>query len=65
MDLLSLFVIVVVIGLVFMFLWWRLDRIKLKEPFNNIGHVVIALLAVFALMCVLTGLVVLPQFRFR
>jgi hypothetical protein len=48
--LLSIFIWIVVIGLVFWLLWWLLGYIALPEPFNKILRVLLALIAVVFLI---------------
>lgn len=65
MDLLSLLVAIVVIGVVFWLLWWLIGAIGLPEPFNKVATVILALAAVVVLISFLTGGVTLPTFRWR
>ena len=55
MDLLSLLVWVVILGLVFYLLWWLLAKIALPEPFGKVATVILALAAVVILIGILTG----------
>jgi heme A synthase len=63
MDLISLLVTVVVLGLVFWLLWWLIGVIGLPEPFNKVATVLIALIAVVILLGIVFGGVNLPTLR--
>lgn len=65
MDLLSLLVYIIIVGLIFYLLYWLLGKIALPEPFNKVAVVVLALVAVVMLIGVLTGSVGFPALRFR
>lgn len=65
MDLISLLVYVIVIGLVFYLLYWLLGQIPLPAPFKTVALVILALLAVLILLGALTGHVGLPRIGLR
>jgi hypothetical protein len=48
--LLSVFIWIVVVAVIFYLLWWLLGYIALPEPFNKILRVVLALIAVVFLI---------------
>lgn len=54
--LLSLFVTIVIAGLVFWLLWWFIDFVGLPEPFNKVARVLIGLFAIiFVLSLLIAG----------
>jgi len=55
MDLLSLLIGIIVVGLVCYLLWWLIDFIGLPEPFAKVAKVIVALVAVIYLLGILTG----------
>lgn len=63
MDLISLLVTIIVLGLVFYLLYWLLGQIPLPEPFKVVATVIIALAAVVILLGILFGGVSVPVFR--
>jgi Zn-dependent protease with chaperone function len=65
MDLISLLVTVVVLGLIFWLFWWLIGAVGLPEPFNKVATVLIALIAVLVLLSVLFGGLTIPTLRLR
>jgi len=63
MDLISLLIGIILVGLICYVLWWLIEKIGLPEPFNKIAVVLVALIAVVYLLGVLGGMV--PVFQFR
>ncbi len=62
-SLVSVLLTLIVGGIVVWLLWWLLDYCGLPEPFNKVGHVIIAVVAVFFVISVLMGLVGHPIVR--
>ena len=65
MDLLSLLVTIIVVGLVFYLLYWLVGQLPLPEPFGVVVRVVLAFAVVVFLISILVGHTTLPSFRFR
>ncbi len=55
MSLLTLFISIVLWGLVFFVAWWGLGKIALPEPFNKIATVLLVVATVVVLIGLLTG----------
>lgn len=51
---------IVIVGLICGLLWWFLEFIKLREPFNQVARVIVALVAVIFLINALLTLVGKP-----
>lgn len=49
-GLVNALVYVVALGLILWLLWWFLDYVKVPEPFNKVGKVLLALVAVVLLI---------------
>lgn len=64
-SLVSVFVYVVLIGLIFWLLWWGLERINPPQPFLKIGEVILAVLAVLAALNILLSFAGHPLIHFR
>ena len=65
MDLISLLVTVIVLGLVFYLLYWLVGQVPMPEPFKVVATVLLALVAVIILLSILFGGVNVPVFRWR
>lgn len=65
MDLLSLLITIIVVGLICYLLWWLVGYIGLPEPFTKVAQVLIALVAVVFLIGMLTGNTTFPVLRLR
>lgn len=63
MDLISLLVTIVVLGLVFYLIYWIVGQIPMPEPFKTVALVIIGLIAVILLLGLLFGGVSLPRLR--
>jgi len=61
--LLGVLIWLVIIGCVFVLLWWIVGYIGLPEPFNKIVRVIIALAAVIFLINMLLGIAGHPLIR--
>jgi hypothetical protein len=61
--LLTLFVKLVIAGLIFYVLFWALGKIGLPEPFSKIALVVLVLIIVIYLLDLLLGLSGVPLIR--
>lgn len=57
MDLISLLVYLIIVGLIFYVLWWGLGKIGLPEPFNKIATVVLVVACVIVLVSLLLGMI--------
>jgi hypothetical protein len=55
-DLLSLFLTIVIAGLIFWVLLWAIDACGTPEPFNKVLKVIIIVIAVIFLINILLGL---------
>jgi uncharacterized membrane protein len=64
-GLVSLLVWLIVIGCIFVLLWWLIGYVGLPEPFNKVARVVVAVIAVLLLINVLLGLVGMPLVRWK
>lgn len=53
----TIFMYILVAGLVFWLLWWLVGYIGLPEPFNKVARVVLAILAVLVIIGVLLSVV--------
>ena len=53
----------IILGVIFGLLWWLLDYVKVPEPFNKIGRVILAVAAVVVLIGWLLGLAGHPLVR--
>lgn len=56
-------VMIIIAGLVFYLLWWLIGYVGLPEPFNKVGRVVLAILAVLVLIGILLSLIGVQVFR--
>lgn len=65
MDLISLLVVIVILGLVFYLLYWLVGQIPLPEPFAVVAKVILALAVVVILLGILTGSIGMPVLRWR
>lgn len=65
MDLISLLITIVVLGLVFYLLYWMVGQIPLPEPFAVVARVVLALVVVLVLLSLLFGGLNVPVLRWR
>jgi hypothetical protein len=55
MDLLSVLLQLIVVGLICYLLWWLIGYIGLPEPFDKVARVIIAVVAVVFIIGLLTG----------
>jgi predicted PurR-regulated permease PerM len=62
-DVVSLFVWLIVAGLIFFLLNWLIDYVKVPEPFNRVLKVVIAVVAVLVVINALLALTGNPLVR--
>jgi len=65
MDLISLLITIIVLGIVFYLVWWLLTKLPLPAPFNVVAQALVALIAVVILLSLLFGGLTLPTFRLR
>jgi hypothetical protein len=65
MDLISLLITVVVLGLIFYLAHWALSRIPLPEPFGVVANVILVLIVVIVLLGLLFGSISVPVLRLR
>jgi Zn-dependent protease with chaperone function len=65
MDLITLLIYIIVLGLVFYILWWLLGKVGLPEPFNKIATMILALICVLVLLNLLFGILPMPALRLR
>lgn len=64
-GILSLFVTLVIAGLIFWLIWWFIGYIGLPEPFNKVARVLVGLAALVFLIDLLLGLGGHPIFVWR
>ncbi len=64
-ELVSVFVYLVIWGLVLWVLWWGIGKIGLPEPFAKIATVVLVLLTVIVLLNLLFGFAGTPLVSWR
>ncbi len=55
-SLLTLFITLVIAGLIFWLVWWFIGYVGLPEPFNKVARVLIGLLVLIFLINLLLGL---------
>lgn len=55
-GLVNLLLNIVIFGLIFWIIWYFLDWIKLPEPFNKVGRVILMLVGIIFLINLLLGL---------
>ncbi len=60
MELLSLLIYIVLLGLGFYLLWWFLGVVALPEPFAKVAQVLIGLFAIIILFSLIFGLMPMP-----
>jgi hypothetical protein len=60
---LSLFVNLVIMGLIFWLIWWFIDYVGVPEPFHRVLKVVVGLVALIFLINILLSLGGTPLFR--
>ncbi len=65
MDLLSLLVTIIVVGLIFYLLYWLVGQLPLPAPFGVVVQVILALCVVIFLISILLGHTAMPTFRWR
>lgn len=69
MDLISLIVYLIVVGLIFGLVWWFLGVLAIPEPFGKIVRILVALIAFLIVLSVLLQLLGvhtgLPSVRLR
>lgn len=65
MDLISLLVTVIILGLIFYVVFWALGKIALPEPFNKVAVVIVVLIAVVMLLGLLFGSFSVPRIHLR
>jgi len=46
----------IIISLIFGLLWWLIDYCEIREPFNKLARVLLAILAVFVCISILLSL---------
>jgi len=63
MDIISLLVTIIVLGLVFYLLYWLIGQIPLPDPFKTVAMVLLALAVVVVLLSVLFGGLSVPKLR--
>ena len=59
---LSVFVTLIIVGLVFWVLWWFLGYVNPPEPFNKVARVILGLIALIFVVNVLLSLIGHPRF---
>lgn len=60
---LSLFITLVIGGLIFWLIWWFIGYAGIPEPFNKVARVLVALFALIFLINILLGFTGHPLFR--
>lgn len=63
MDLISLIVYIVVLGLIFWLVWWFIGYVGIPEPFNKVLRVVVGLIAFLIILSFLLSLLGHPVFN--
>lgn len=65
MDIITLVVYIVILGLVFYLLYWLLGQIPMPQPFKVVATVLLGLAVVLILLSILFGGVTLPRINLR
>lgn len=60
MDIISLVIYIVIVGLIFWLIWWFIGYVGLPEPFNKIVRVLVGLVALLFALNLLLSLVGTP-----
>lgn len=63
MDIISLIVYFVIVGLVFWCVWWFLGYVGLPEPFNKVARVILGLIALVIVLNFLLSFIGAPLFN--
>jgi hypothetical protein len=61
MDLISLIVYIVVLGLIFWLVWWFIGYVGIPEPFNKVLRVIVGLIAFLIILSFLLSLIGHPM----
>jgi hypothetical protein len=61
MNLISLLIVVIVLGLVFYLLYWLIGQLPLPAPFRTVAVVILTLIAVVMLLSLLFGGISIPR----
>ena len=60
MDIISLVIYVVIVGLIFWLIWWFIGYMAIPEPFNKIARVLVGLVALLFALNILLSLLGAP-----
>jgi len=63
MNIVSLLVTVIILGLIFGILWWGINQIPMPAPFKSVAIGIFVLIVVLVLLGLLTGNVNFPTLK--